>query len=169
METSNLDWTSARTFWSSSDVTKLMASPLVPNLPARPTYYGLARKGYSVEVGVGVDGHVVVDDNVHVVDINASAKDVGRHHYPALELLERPVSCQTTPSVLYAYRSSCSKSLCIATDGKLQSLRSLSSSTARATVRTKMITWLKISPSSRSLSLRFFSFSASFTKYCFSP
>jgi hypothetical protein len=43
----------------------------------------------------------------------------------------------------------------------LHSRRSLLSSTARETVRTKMMTWLKTSASRRSLSLRFFSFSAS--------
>jgi len=67
------------------------------------------------------------------------------------------------------YRSSCSKSLCIATEGKLHSVSSLSSSIALVTVRTKMITWLKTRASSNSLSLRFFSFSASLMKYCFSP
>lgn len=37
--TSNLDCTSFQTFSSWSDVTKEIAKPFVPNLPARPTYF----------------------------------------------------------------------------------------------------------------------------------
>ena len=35
--TSNLFWISSSTVLSSSELTKVIASPLVPNLPARPT------------------------------------------------------------------------------------------------------------------------------------
>ncbi len=57
----------------------------------------------------------------------------------------------------------------MAIEGKLQSFSNLSNSIARTTVLTKIMTWLKIKPSIRSLSFRFFSFSSSLTKYCFKP
>jgi len=67
------------------------------------------------------------------------------------------------------YRSSWERSLWIATEGKLHSTKSLFSSIALVTVLTKIMTWLNTSASSKSLSLRFFSFSASLMKYCFNP
>jgi hypothetical protein len=42
----------------------------------------------SVEVRVGICGHVVVDGQIDAFDINTSAKDVGRHADTLVELLE---------------------------------------------------------------------------------
>ena len=76
---------------SSSEDTKLMARPLVPNLPALPTWR-VERNSYSVEVGVGVHGHIVVDDDVDMVDVYSPSEDVSRHHDPALELFEGTIA-----------------------------------------------------------------------------
>ncbi len=68
---------------------------------------------YSVEVSVGVDWHVVVDHNVHMVNIYSSSEDVGSHHYSLLEFLESSVSGKSKRSHEGDnkwYRSSWSKS-----------------------------------------------------------
>ena len=60
-----------------------------------------------------------------------------------------------------ARRSSCDMPRWMAMDGKLHSVRSLSRYVQRCTDLTKMTTWLNMSASRRSLSLRFFSASVS--------
>jgi hypothetical protein len=60
---------------------------------------------YSVEVSVGVHGHVVVDYDVNVVYVYSSSEYIGCHHYSLLELLECSVSRQSnnfrrTPSMV---------------------------------------------------------------------
>ena len=78
-----------------------MPSPLVPNLPALPTYDFMSISlPYSVEICIGVNRHVVVDHDVHMVYINSSAEDVSCHQYSLLELLELPVASQSKGSEL---------------------------------------------------------------------
>lgn len=95
MESGNLEisiskrpWISLRMFLSSSVVAKVMASPLVSYLPALPTWL---KPGYSVKVGVRVLGHVVVEDDVDLLDVDASREDVGRDHDAGAESLELAV------------------------------------------------------------------------------
>lgn len=45
-------------------------------------------KGDPVEVGVGVLGHVVVEDDVDALDVHAPPEEVRRHQDPLLEVLE---------------------------------------------------------------------------------
>jgi len=41
-----------------------------------------------VQVGVGGVGHVVVDDDVHTLDVDSSTPNVGRNQNAVLEVLE---------------------------------------------------------------------------------
>lgn len=90
-----------------------MAKPLVPNRPALATWKerwktasligetegrgrGTAcahrkwgRVGtHPVQVGVGVLWHVIVESDVHALNVHATAKQVGSHKYPPLKILE---------------------------------------------------------------------------------
>ena len=47
-----------------------------------------ASSGHSVQVGVGILGHVVVEDDVDSLDVHATTKQVGGHQDPLLEVLE---------------------------------------------------------------------------------
>mmetsp|Transcript_105623 Transcript_105623/g.278915 ORF Transcript_105623/g.278915 Transcript_105623/m.278915 type:complete len:452 (-) Transcript_105623:37-1392(-) len=47
-----------------------------------------ARAPHAVQIRVAVIGHVVVDDDVHPLDVDAAPKQVGRYHDALLELLE---------------------------------------------------------------------------------
>jgi len=51
---------------------------------------------YSVEVGIGVLGHVVVDDDIHSFNINTSSKEVGSDHDTRVEFLELLVSLNSS-------------------------------------------------------------------------
>jgi len=46
------------------------------------------RASHPVQVGVGVLGHVVVEDDVDSLDVHASAEQVGRHQNALLEILK---------------------------------------------------------------------------------
>ena len=48
--------------------------------------------GDPVEVGVGVLRHVVVEHDVDPLNVHATAKEVGGHQYPLLEVFELLVS-----------------------------------------------------------------------------
>merc|ERR1719278_2196712 len=48
--------------------------------------------GHSVEVGVSVLGHVVVENNIDPLDVHATPEEVGGHEDPLLEILELLVS-----------------------------------------------------------------------------
>jgi hypothetical protein len=103
-----------------------------------------------MKVGVGIAWEIVVDGQVNALDIDTTAEDVGGDADTLLEVLERLVTLDTALVVSigrikdgYAtYRSSWLTPECTATDGKLQSFRSLSSSVARRVLLTKMIAWL---------------------------
>lgn len=78
-------------------LTKLIARPLVPNLPALPTYWYLAKQlTYSMEVRVRVLGHVVVEDHIDLFHVDSSSKDVSSDHDSVLEVLELSVSFDST-------------------------------------------------------------------------
>merc|ERR1719414_2419040 len=47
-----------------------------------------ASSGHSVQVGVGVLWHVVVEDDVDSLDVHATTKQVGSHQDPLLEVFE---------------------------------------------------------------------------------
>merc|ERR1719237_716083 len=47
-----------------------------------------SRPRHSVQVGVGVLGHVVVEDDVDALDVHAAPEEVRRHQDPLLEVLE---------------------------------------------------------------------------------
>ena len=48
--------------------------------------------GHSVEVGVSVLGHVVVENNIDPLDVHATPEEVGGHEDPLLEILELLIS-----------------------------------------------------------------------------
>ena len=48
----------------------------------------MERQTDPVEVGIRALGHVVVDDNVDSLNVHASSKQIGGHHYPLVETLE---------------------------------------------------------------------------------
>lgn len=73
-------------FFSLSSVTNVIASPFVPNLPARPTLS--STPSYPMEIGVTVVRHVVVYDNIDSLDVNPSSKYICRYHDAMLEVLE---------------------------------------------------------------------------------
>lgn len=52
---------------------------------------------HSVEVGVGLGGHIIVEDHVDLFDVDAPAEDVGRNHDPVLEGLEVSVALNALP------------------------------------------------------------------------
>ena len=51
-------------------------------------YYKPASPSNSVQVSVGVLGHVVVEDDVDALDVHSTAKQVGGDQNPLLEVLE---------------------------------------------------------------------------------
>lgn len=129
-----------------------------------------------MQIAVAFIRHIVVHDNINMIDINSSAENVSGDHDSALEFLEVLVASGSIyQNILLSkiersqYRSSWVRSRWMATEGKLHSTKSLLSSIARATVRTKMIIWLNTRASISSFSFLFFSRSCSCTKYCFSP
>ena len=71
-------------FLSSSADVNVIAIPAVLNLPAL-----LICLGYSVEVGLRALGHIVVDNEVDALDIDASGDEIGRDEDTLLALLER--------------------------------------------------------------------------------
>ena len=83
----NLSWISASVLLSSSLETNVIANPLVPKRPALPTFLPILTKiwffnknlvfAYSMQVGVTVSRHVVVEYYVHTLDIDSSGNDVG--------------------------------------------------------------------------------------------
>lgn len=151
ISTSNRSCTALRTAESSCDETKVMASPLVPKRPARPTYAEIKRSvkvvsgtpevhtgkrrdnqcsktdnkenktavqqetlridlmPHSVKVGVRSVTvlalplrfvvrlrHIVVDDNVNTLDVNAPSDKICRDQNAVLALLEILVHLQAT-------------------------------------------------------------------------
>lgn len=52
-----------------------------------------------MEISVSVDRHVVVDDDVHVVYVYASAENISCYQYSLLELLECSVASQSNKGV----------------------------------------------------------------------
>lgn len=130
---------------------------------------------YSVKIGIRILGHIVVDNDVYSFDINTSSKNVSSYNDTSLEVLKLLISLNSTFQISFRrisksnYLSSCFKFLWIAIEGKLQSWSNLLSSTHLLIVRTKITTWLNSRASSKSTNLRFFSFSWSWTKYCFNP
>ena len=102
MATSNLAWMASITCWSPSDDTKVIAKPLVPKRPARLT--GIIRKSLfvrssnspdAVKVRVSVGGSIVVDDDVHPLNIDPATEDISSHKNTLFESLERGVSIDT--------------------------------------------------------------------------
>ena len=55
---------------------------------------------YPVQVGVRVFRHVVVEDNVHSLNVHASSKQVGGDQDALLEVLELLVATQSETSPL---------------------------------------------------------------------
>merc|ERR1711862_51839 len=47
-----------------------------------------ACSSYTVKVRIAFVGHVVIDDDVHSLDVNAASEQICRHHDTLLELLE---------------------------------------------------------------------------------
>ena len=84
------------TCWSLSEATKVMAKPLVPNLPARLRGQKISlslrvqRKHApdAMQVTVRIGRTIIVDDNVYALDINSAAKNVGGDQYTLLEGLK---------------------------------------------------------------------------------
>ena len=56
---------------------------------------GVSCYTYSVQVGVGVIRHVVVEHDVHAFNVHSSAKQIGGHKDTLLEVLELLVAIQT--------------------------------------------------------------------------
>ena len=70
--------------------------------PPRPSdWYAFGTKAASVSntVQVGVTGvcHVIVDDNVHTLDVNTATKKISADHYGCLALFEQIVEIHTLP------------------------------------------------------------------------
>ena len=55
---------------------------------------------YPVQVGVRVFRHVVVEDNIHPLNVHASSKQVGGDQDALLEVLELLVATQSETSAL---------------------------------------------------------------------
>jgi hypothetical protein len=120
----------------------------------------------STRVG-GRVGHIVVDGEVDTLDIDTTAENIGADTDSLVVVLEGGVAFDTVMIVRIAaremlYRTATDRSSwltpeCTAMDGKLHSRKSRSSSVARTVLLTKMMTWLYISSSSKSLRRRFFS------------
>jgi hypothetical protein len=113
-------------------------------------------------------GHIVVDGEVDALDVDTTAEDIGADTDSLVVVLEGGVAFDTVIIVRIAAReilcwtvatdrSSWLTPECTAMDGKLHSRKSRSSSVARTVLLTKMMTWLYISSSSKSLRRRFFS------------
>ena len=58
---------------------------------------------YSVEIGVGALSHIIVDDNVHPININSSTKDVGSYHDPLFKIFELIESLDSIYIYIYIY------------------------------------------------------------------
>ena len=133
-----------------------MARPLVPKRPARLQTHSASQlccthRNYipdTVQVAVGFTGAIVVDDDVHTLDINATAEDISGDQDTLLERLERRVTVNARLGVsnhgqleaVATHRSSCASPEWMLMLGKLHETSSLSSSIARATDFTKMTT-----------------------------
>ena len=52
-------------------------------------------KPNTVEVAVGVRRTVVVDDDVHSLDVDTTTEDIGGNQYPLLEGFERSITIDT--------------------------------------------------------------------------
>jgi len=48
-----------------------------------------------MEVGIGILGHVIVDDHVHSLNINASTEKVGSNHDSGAEGFEVSIACDS--------------------------------------------------------------------------
>lgn len=140
-----------------------------------------------MQVTVRIRRRVVVDDNVHALDVNATAEDICRYQYTLLEVFEGLVAVDTGGDVSeekgrleLTNRSSCCRPEWMLILGKLHETRSLSNSIARATDLTKMTTcerlridysetktrlhtWLNSRVSSRSFNFLFFCASSNLT------
>ena len=94
--TSNRDWMAAMTCWSASDDTKVIARPFVPKRPARLRGGKQAKEVRgsgknapdTVQVAVRIRRRVVVDDDVHALDIDTATEDIRRYQYTLLEVFE---------------------------------------------------------------------------------
>ena len=142
----------------------------------------------AMKVAVGVGRTVVVDDDVHALDIDTATEDIRRYQYTLLKVFEGLVAVDTGGDVSEAkteflkatYRSSCCRPEWMLILGKLHETRSLSNSIARATDLTKMTTckrlsidyfamntrpqtWLNSRVSSRSFNFLFFCASSNLT------
>ena len=52
----------------------------------------LCTPAYSVQVRVWIFRHIIIDDNIHSLDINTTAEKIGRHHYSTMEFLKFSVA-----------------------------------------------------------------------------
>ena len=49
-----------------------------------------------MEVAVSVSGAIVIDDDVHTLDVNTASKNISRNQDAFLERLESCVACNTS-------------------------------------------------------------------------
>lgn len=103
-----------------------------------------------MKVRVGVGGSIIVDDDVHPLNVNTATEDISGHKDTLFESLKRGITADTkrncqarSPKVEggQTYRSSWARPEWILILGKLQETSSLSNSIARATDFTKMTTY----------------------------
>lgn len=93
----------AITSLSASDETKVMARPLVPKRPARlrevlDDIPGSQKRNSipdTMQVAVRVRGTIVVDDNVHALNINSTTENVGSDKNTLFKCLESGISSDT--------------------------------------------------------------------------
>jgi hypothetical protein len=101
-----------------------------------------------MEVGVGVFGHVVVEDDVDAFDIHSTSEKIRRHEDALLEILELLVATEAENDIglhtilqdATTYRSSWGMLRWMAMLGKFCSTSSWLRAMQRCTVRTKMTT-----------------------------
>ena len=129
---------------------------------------------YSMEVSIRAFCHIVIEYNIHTFDVHTSPEQIRGDENTCLEFFEFLVTCQAKrrqetlalPGMLSmssTNRSSWAMPRWISTAGKFCSVRSLHRAVHRGIDLTKMTTWLNSNLSSRSINLRFFSFSRNFT------
>lgn len=102
-----------------------------------------------MKVRVGIGGSIIVDDDVHPLNVNTTTEDISGHKDAFFESLECGVSADTKWNRQVSnpkrsnqtYRSSWARPEWILILGKLQETSNLSNSIARATDFTKMTTY----------------------------
>lgn len=103
-----------------------------------------------MKVRVGIGGSIIVDDDVHPLNVNTATEDISGHKDTLFESLKRGVAadtkqnCQVSSSKVegeQTYRSSWARPEWMLILGKLQETSSLSNSIARATDFTNMTTY----------------------------